>query len=76
MIETKSRQNMVFDPAGLSGCPCGCPFWEGDALCIVGGWLGKHLLSGTITCVFLVFSMYQDFPESNLNSGPEPRPYI
>ena len=36
-IKTKSRQNMVFDPGGLSGCLCGCPFWEGDARCIVGG---------------------------------------
>ena len=26
VIETKSRQNMVFDPGGLSGCPCGCSF--------------------------------------------------
>ena len=26
VIETKSRQNMVFDPCGLSGCLCGCPF--------------------------------------------------
>ena len=25
VIETKSRQNMVFDPGGLSGCLCGCP---------------------------------------------------
>ena len=37
MIETKSRQNMVFGPGGMSGCSCGCPFWEGDTLCIVGG---------------------------------------
>ena len=27
VIETKSRQNMVFEPGGLSGCLCGCPFW-------------------------------------------------
>ena len=26
VIETKSRQNMFFDPGGLSGCLCGCPF--------------------------------------------------
>ena len=37
VIGTKARQNMVFDPGGLSGCLCGCPFWEGDARCIVGG---------------------------------------
>ena len=37
VIETKSRQSVVFDPGGLSGCLCGCPFWEGDARCIVGG---------------------------------------
>ena len=37
VIETKSRQIMVFDPGGLSGyCLCGCPFWEGDARCIAG----------------------------------------
>ena len=37
VIETKSGQNLIFDPGGYSGCLYGCPFWEGDARCIVGG---------------------------------------
>ena len=41
VTETKSRQNMVFDPGGLSGCLCGCPICEGDARCIVGGLTWK-----------------------------------
>ena len=41
VIETKTRQNMVFDPGGLSGCLCGCPFWEGDPRCKVGGLISE-----------------------------------
>ena len=52
VIETKSRQNMVFDPGGLSGCLCGCPFWEGDARCIVGGLIREAF---AIRCNYLCF---------------------
>ena len=56
VIETKSRQNMVFDPGGLSGCLCGCPFWEGDARCIVGRSIREAF---TIRYNYLCFSRFQ-----------------
>ena len=37
VIETKSRQNIIFDPGGQSGCLYGCPSWESDPRCILGG---------------------------------------
>jgi hypothetical protein len=56
VIETKSRQNMVFDPGGLSGCPCGCLFWERDARCIVGGLIREAF---AIRYNYLCFSRFQ-----------------
>ena len=56
VIETKSRQNMVFDPGGLSDCLCGCPFWEGDARCIVGGLIREAF---AIRYNYLYFSRFQ-----------------
>ena len=77
VIETKSRQIMVFDPGGLSGCLCGSSLWEGDARCTVRGLIREAFaIRHNYLCFFLVFSMYQNFPESALNSGPEPRPYL
>ena len=60
VIETKSRQNMVFDPGGLSGCPYGCPFWEGDARCIVGGVIREAF---AIRYNYLCFSRFQYIPK-------------
>ena len=37
-IETKLRQNMVFDPGGYSGRLCCYLFWESGANCFVGGF--------------------------------------
>ena len=56
VIETKSRQNMIFDPGGLSGCPCVCPFWEGHARCIVGGLIREAF---AIRYNYLCFSRFQ-----------------
>ena len=56
VIETKSRQNMVFDPGGLSGCLCDFLFWEGDARCIVGGLIKEAL---AILYNYLYFSRFQ-----------------
>ena len=56
VIEKRSRQNMVFDPGGLSGCLCGCPFWEGDARCIVGGSIREAF---AIPYNYLCFSRFQ-----------------
>ena len=55
VIETKSRQNMAFDPGGLSGCLCGCPFWESDARCIVG-WLIREAFAIRYNYLFFSFS--------------------
>ena len=56
VIETKSRQNMVFDPGGLSGCLCGCPFWEGDARCILGGLIREAFATRYSHLCFFSFS--------------------
>ena len=60
VMETKSRQNMVFDPGGLSGCLCGCPFWEGGARCIVGGLIWEAF---DIRYNYLCFSRFQYVPK-------------
>ena len=60
VIETKSRQNMVFDPGGLSGCLCGCPFWEGGARCIVGGLIREAF---AIRYNYPCFSRFQYVPK-------------
>ena len=60
VIETKSRQNMVFDPGGLSDGLCGCPFWEGDARCIVGGLIREVF---AIRYNYLCFSRFQYVPK-------------
>ena len=60
VVETKSRQNVVFDPGGLSGCLCGCPFWEGDARCIVGGLIKEAF---AIRYNYLRFSRFPYVPK-------------
>ena len=56
VIETKSRQNMDFDPGGLSGCLCGCPFWESEARCIVGGLIRETFATLYSHLCFFSFS--------------------
>ena len=36
VIQTKSRQTLVFDPGGSTGRLRACPFWEVSARCCVG----------------------------------------
>ena len=61
-IETKSRQHMIFDPGGLSGCLCGCPFWECDARCIVGGLIRKAFAIRYNYLCFFSFSWFWYIP--------------
>ena len=56
VIETKSGHNMVFDPGGLSGCLRGCPIWEGDARCIVGGLIWEAFATRYSLLYFFSFS--------------------
>ena len=56
VTETKSRQNMFFDPSGLSGCLCVCPLWKSDARCIVGGLIREAFATGYSHLCFFSFS--------------------
>ena len=72
VIETKSRQNMFFDPGGLSGRLCGCPFWEADARCILGVLIREafatrysHPCFFSFSCFLVYFSIFLQTVDSS-----------
>ena len=56
LIETKSRQSLIFDPGGELGRTCGCPFWEGGPRCVVGGLIQEVFATRYSHLCFFSFS--------------------